>query len=290
MKILILGVSGMLGNAMLKVLVKKDNWEVFGTLRNERYVEFFPRSISGSIISNIDTSKTDVVEKLFNEVKPNVVINCIGITKHQPGCCDPALAIEINSLLPHRLANICMNSNARLIHISTDCVFSGNKGNYIEADFPDANDLYGRSKALGEVTAPDSLTLRTSIIGHELDGKTSLIEWFLAQKQFCSGYSRAIFSGLPTTTLAEIVRDFIIPDSQLSGLYHVGAAPITKFDLLKLIAQVYDKSIEIKGDDHLIIDRSLNCERFYRATGYIAPKWPELIKNMYDCKGWGNYV
>jgi dTDP-4-dehydrorhamnose reductase len=167
------------------------------------------------------------------------------------------------------------------VHISTDCVFSGAKGMYVESDFPDADDLYGRSKYLGEVDYPHAVTLRTSIIGHELDGARSLLCWFLAQGGSVRGFTKAVFSGLPTVELARVVRDFVLPHPELHGLYHVSAAPINKYDLLKLVAQAYGKSIEITPHDQLVIDRSLDSTRFKAATGYAPPSWPELVRTMH---------
>jgi len=192
------------------------------------------------------------------------------------------LAVPINTLFPHRLARLCETVEARLIHISTDCVFNGQKGGYTEEDPTDAQDLYGLSKYLGEVNYPHSVTLRTSIIGHELRSANGLIGWFLEQEGECRGFTRAIFSGLPTVVLARVVRDLVIPDAKLHGLYHVAAEPISKFDLLQLVADVYDKSIEIIPDDTLVIDRSLAADRFHEATAYVPPQWPELVSIMHS--------
>jgi dTDP-4-dehydrorhamnose reductase len=169
-----------------------------------------------------------------------------------------------------------------LVHVSTDCVFSGAKGHYLETDFPDAYDLYGRSKLLGEVDYPHAITLRTSIIGHELSGNRSLIGWFLAQQGSVKGFARAVFSGLPTVELARVVRDCVLPRPALRGLYHVAAQPINKCDLLKLVAATYGKTIKIVPSEDLVIDRSLNADRFRVATGYVAPPWPDLIQRMFE--------
>jgi dTDP-4-dehydrorhamnose reductase len=190
--------------------------------------------------------------------------------------------IPINSILPHRLANLCELAEARLIHISTDCVFSGEKGGYVEKDFSDAKDLYGRSKYLGEVDYPNSITLRTSIIGHELNSSKSLINWFLSQEGSVKGYKNAIFSGLPTNEMAKVIRDYVIPNPSLKGLYQVSADPISKFDLLQLVSDVYGKIIQIIPDDLVKIDRSLNSEKFCKATGFKPKPWPQLIKEMYE--------
>jgi dTDP-4-dehydrorhamnose reductase len=187
-------------------------------------------------------------------------------------------------MLPHRLARLCKLAGSRLIHVSTDCVFSGAKGGYVEEDASDAQDLYGKSKFLGEVHDAHTITLRTSIIGHELQSAHGLIDWFLSQQGRCKGYRRAIFSGLPTVVLAKIMRDVVIPKPELSGLYHVAAEPIAKLDLLTLVARQYNQSTNIVPDDGLVIDRSLSADRFRQATGYVAERWPELIKQMHAYK------
>ena len=169
-----------------------------------------------------------------------------------------------------------------MIHVSTDCVFSGDRGGYTESDPPDAQDLYGRSKLLGEVDLPNAITLRTSIIGHELDevNSHSLIGWFLNQKGTVNGFRRAVFSGLPTVELARVIRDHVLVQPALHGLYHVAAEPINKFDLLQLVAGVYGKTISLQPCDDPVIDRSLDASRFRDATGYSAPSWPELVARM----------
>jgi dTDP-4-dehydrorhamnose reductase len=234
-----------------------------------------PRVIAGVDVENIDS-----LTRLFAVVQPDVIINCVGLVKQLAEADDPLAAIPINSLLPHRLARLCEVAGARLVHIGTDCVFSGAKGMYTEADAADAKDLYGRSKYLGEVDYPHAVTLRTSIIGHELDGARSLVGWFLAQTGSVNGYKRVIFSGLPTVEIARVVRDIVIPRPELHGLYHVSAEPINKFDLLTLFAQAYDKTIDIIADYELVLDRSLDSTRFRQATGFAPKSWPELINSM----------
>lgn len=281
MKILVFGASGMIGNAMVRVLGEKKEWQVFGTLRSEDAKRFFSPSIASKLVTGIDTDKYDALVRVFSQVQPNVVINCIGLTKHHKEASDPLLAIAVNALLPHRMAELCAVAGARLVHVSTDCIFAGTKGAYVEDDPADANDIYGKSKFLGEVSYPHVITLRTSTIGHELQSAYGLLEWFLSQQGSCKGFNRAIFSGLPSTVFAQVVRDIVIPRSDLSGLYHVGTKPIGKYDLLRMIAEVYGKSIDITRDDDFSIDRSLDSTRFCNATGYVAPSWPELIQLMY---------
>lgn len=284
MRILVLGASGMLGNAMTRVLSEKADWQVHGTIRSESSKRLFNEGIAGRLISGIDVERHDSLMQAFIRTRPDVVINCVGLIKQLADAEDPLQAIPINALLPHRLARLCELSGARLVHMSTDCVFAGDKGGYRESDPSDARDLYGRSKFLGEVAYPHAVTLRTSIIGHELQSAHGLVGWFLSQQERCNGYTRAIFSGLPTIVLAQVIRDVVIPRADLSGVYHVAAQPISKYELLKLIADVYGKVIDIIPDDHMVIDRSLNAERFSDATGYAVPGWPELIKLMHAYK------
>ncbi len=281
MKVLVIGANGMLGSTMLRVLSERLAWEVLGTIRNESVKQLFPAALNARLIAGVDVENQDMVIKVLNQTRPDVVVNCVGLIKHRPDSAEHLVAIPLNTLMPHRLARLCQLVGARLIHISTDCVYSGKKGRYTEADLPDANDVYGQSKALGEVNYPHTITLRTSIIGHELQGKQSLLNWFLSQESSCNGFRRAVFSGLPTVVFAQVIRDMVIPQAELSGLYHVAAKPINKYDLLKLIAEVYGKSIDIVPDDNLVIDRSLNADRFRLATGYTAPEWPVLVNLMH---------
>jgi dTDP-4-dehydrorhamnose reductase len=281
-RILVLGASGMLGHAVLRTMTEADNHEVWGTLRNPSAARHFSPAIASRLISGVDVETSDALSSVFNTVKPDIVINCVGLVKQLSDGNDVLTAVPLNTLLPHRLAKHCSENGARLIHVSTDCVFSGKKGNYSECDTPDAEDVYGRSKLLGEVTdRAHAITLRTSIIGHELNSAHGLTDWFLTQKGRVKGYRRAIFSGLPTVELARVMRDFVLPNTALSGLYHVAAAPIAKVDLLNCIKHVYKKEIEIEPDDAVVIDRSLNADKFHRATGYVAPDWQTLVERMY---------
>ncbi|MEI2635680.1 MAG: SDR family oxidoreductase [Methylotenera sp.] len=282
MRVLVLGASGMLGNAALRVMHEEQSLEVFGTVRSNSVPSLFSREVAKTVITGCDVADHDALVKLFAEVRPDVVINCIGLIKQLADGDDPLITLPINAMLPHRLANLCSLVGARLVHTSTDCVFSGSKGNYKENDISDATDLYGKSKHLGEVDYPHAITLRTSIIGHELQSAHGLIGWFLSQQGSCKGFRRAIFSGLPTVVLAKVIRDVVLPRTELTGVYHVAAKPISKYDLLKLVAEVYGKQIEVIPDDNLVIDRSLNAERFNLATGYVAPEWIDLIKTMHS--------
>lgn len=282
MKILILGVTGMLGNSMFRFLSSDEAFDVYATSRNNSVYSHFSKDLSTKLVTNVDVENHDSLVKVFNKIKPNIVINCIGLVKHLADANDPLKALPINSLLPHRLANLCELSGARLIHISTDCVFSGKKGNYKESDFVDCYDLYGRSKFLGEVDYPHAITLRTSIIGHELAGNRSLINWFLSSEGSVKGFEKAIYSGLPTVEIARIIRDVVLSNKELHGLYHVASNPINKLELLKLVAEIYNKKIDIIPSDELIIDRSLDATRFNEVTGYTPPEWKELVKRMWE--------
>lgn len=281
MKILVLGASGMLGNAMLRVMSAQEKWSVFGTVRGAD-PELHMATPFAVQIPGVHADQPDSLLAAFAQARPDLVINCVGLVKQLSNAEDPLVAVPINTLLPHRLARMCEVAGARLVHVSTDCVFSGMQGSYIESDLPDAQDVYGRSKLLGEVDYPHAVTLRTSIIGHELRSKHGLVDWFLSQHGRVKGYTEAVFSGLPTCELARVVRDFVIPHANLHGVYHVAAEPISKFDLLQLVNRVYGKALEIEPDDRVKIYRSLNADRFREVTGYVAPSWPELVARMHD--------
>jgi dTDP-4-dehydrorhamnose reductase len=282
MKILVLGITGMLGSAVFRTFSSDPVHEVWGTLRSSAGLRYFPEASRERLLSGIDVLDQDALAAALTRVRPDVVINCVGLIKQLADAKDPLTALPINAMLPHRLARLCALSGARLIHISTDCVFSGSKGGYLESDLSDAEDLYGKSKYIGELhDLPNAITLRTSIIGHELNSSHSLVDWFLAQEGSVRGFSQAIFSGLPTVELARVMKDFVLPHPELNGLYHVAAEPIAKLDLLTLIASQYGKTIEIRPDAALVIDRSLNSGRFTQATGYKAPTWSQLIELMH---------
>lgn len=283
MKVLVLGVTGMLGSAVFHTFNQQlHDFEVWGTLRSRGGLNYFPNSLHPYLISDVDVLNLDSLCKVLEQVRPDVVINCIGLIKQLSNAKDPLSALPINAMLPHQLARLCQLAGARLIHISTDCVFSGKSGFYTEKDNSDAEDLYGKSKFIGEISeSAHAITLRTSIIGHEFNSKTALVEWFLSQQGAVKGFVNAIFSGLPTFELARVMRDYVIPKPELWGLYHVAATPINKYELLLLIAEIYKKKINILVDEDLKIDRSLNGERFKQATGYLAPDWSQLIALMY---------
>lgn len=281
-RVLVLGASGMLGNAVFRLFAQSPSFLTMGSLRSTNLLRYLAKDLHDRVICGVDVENLDSLTGLFAKSRPDVVINCIGLVKQLAAADDPLVVIPVNALLPHRLARLCEVAGARLVHISTDCVFSGVKGMYTEADVSDAKDLYGRSKYIGEVDYPHAITLRTSIIGHELSGSQSLVSWFLAQQEAVRGFRRTIFSGLPTVELALVIRDYVIPRPQLHGLYHVSAKAINKYELLRLVANAYGKSVEIHPDDQLVIDRSLDSTLFCQATDYHPKEWSELIQLMHD--------
>jgi dTDP-4-dehydrorhamnose reductase len=281
-RVLVLGASGMLGNAVFRFFSRSRDHAVTGTVRSSSALNLIPEELHARVVGGVEIYDLDGLMRLFDRAKPDVVINCVGLVKQLPGAEDPLTAIPMNALLPHRLLAICKVARARLVHISTDCVFDGARGMYRESDFADATDLYGRSKYLGELRDPQAVTLRTSIIGPELGSAHGLVSWFLAQRGRVKGFTRAIFSGLSTVELARVIRDFVMAAPDLSGLYHVSSAPISKYDLLCGVAREYGHSIEIVPDGELVIDRSLDSSRFRERTGYVAPAWQEMLRVMHE--------
>lgn len=281
-RVLVLGATGMLGSTLFRTLSADQNLVTFGTMRDVSTTLYFAPELHELLIPNIHLEGEMGLLTAFSIAQPDIVINCIGIIKQLPNSHDHLESLEINASLPHRLAKYCSIVGARLVHFSTDCVFSGQQGQYKEDDFSDAYDLYGRTKFLGEVDYENTLTLRTSIIGHELSSNKSLIDWFLSQTGEIKGFKKAIFSGLPTIEVARIVRELVIPDPELRGLYHLSVDPINKYDLLCLVAEVYNKDIKIIPNEMLVIDRSLNSDSFRERTGFSPKPWQDLIKDMHN--------
>lgn len=268
----------MLGHTLFQYFLQNSALITYGTLRNIKSIPHKYDSIESFIYPNIDAYSLDKIENLIKTLKPDFVINCIGIIKQLLTAKDPIPSIYINALFPHQLAQLCQKYNAKLIQISTDCVFSGKKGNYTEQDNPDPVDLYGRTKLLGEVAAPNCLTIRTSIIGRELNSQNSLVEWFLSQKgKTVNGYDRAIYSGFTTHTLAQILETIILEYPEMEGLWHISSDPITKYQLLNVMNQAFDLGITINKDDDFVCDRSLNSQKFREFTGFAPPSWKEMI-------------
>ncbi len=281
MKVMVLGATGMLGNATVRVLAEESDHEVIAAARSWDAARKFPPGTRATFVGGLDAENPETLTTLMAAHRPDVVINCVGVIKQLASANSVLGSVPINALLPHRLERLCALGNARLIHMSTDCVFTGDKGNYIETDKTDAYDLYGQSKLWGEVKdSPHAITLRTSIIGHELGSSNGLLGWFLAQSGTIKGFSRAIFSGLPTVELARVIRDHVLPRPDLNGLYHVSTAPIAKLDLVRLFAAEYQRDVTIVPDDALVIDRSLDSSRFKAATGYVPAPWPEQVAAM----------
>jgi dTDP-4-dehydrorhamnose reductase len=279
MRILILGGSGMLGHR-LWINLRREH-EVWVTVRGERNpFPNLPEFPAGFICYHVDGLNLDDVASTLASVQPDLVINCIGLIKQSPRSNDSLAAIQVNAVLPHRVALICRIAGIRMIHFSTDCVFSGRKGNYVEEDLSDAEDLYGRTKFLGEMQYPHTITLRTSIIGQEIKNHLGLIDWFLSQTGTITGYQRAIYTGFTTDELSRIIMDYVIPRPELSGLYHVSSQPISKYDLLMLAKEAYGQDVKIIPDQDYICDRSLNSTRFRQAAGYTPPNWKDMISAM----------
>jgi dTDP-4-dehydrorhamnose reductase len=278
--ILVIGASGLLGNAVLRTLSQDPALRVTGTLRSSALASRLLASAPCHLEYPVDVGNFEQLRGVIERTAPDVVINCVGATKHVDSGNDASVAYIVNAVLPHSLAALCSNASARLIHISTDCVYSGSRGLYSETDVPDANDVYGLSKAAGEVRYSHTVTLRTSIIGHEIETSRSLVEWFMRQRE-CRGFTRAIFSGFPTVTLSRIIRDLVIPNASLYGLYHVAAPAISKYDLLALIANQYGLRVKVEADNTFLLDRSLDGSRFAHATGFQSPSWPKLIAEMH---------
>jgi dTDP-4-dehydrorhamnose reductase len=281
MKILILGGTGMLGHR-LWIHLRREH-EVWVTVREDHNP--FPNMLEFPeeyIHYGVDGLVIDEVARAITSIQPDVVINCIGVIKQLETARDPVLSISLNSLFPHKVAAICLAAKIRMIHISTDCVFSGKRGRYVESDISDAEDLYGRSKFLGEVQYPHTITLRTSIIGQELKTRLGLIEWFLMQMGTIHGFQNAIFSGFTTIELSNLIINYVLTQPEINGLYHVSSDPISKYDLLQLAKRAYQKEIEIQPDQDFFCDRSLDSSHFRQDTGYQPPSWPEMIDKMAD--------
>ena len=288
MRTLILGGSGMLGHQLCHAL--SDHIETWSTFREDpaqyqRYNYIEQEYALGRVRAENLTSVQQAVEK----VKPDAIVNCIGIVKQRDEAKQAIPSIQVNALFPHQLADLCSEQGIRLVQISTDCVFSGFRGQYTEVDVPDPVDLYGRTKLLGELNRPGCLTLRTSIIGWQLNTFTSLLSWFSQQRgQRIKGYQKAIYSGFSTSVLAELISDLIKTRPDLTGLYQVASDPISKYDLLIALREKMGwDDIEIEPDDNFFCDRSLVGTRFSVATGWKSPSWDEMLSGL--AKEWPRY-
>jgi dTDP-4-dehydrorhamnose reductase len=282
-RVLVLGAAGMLGHKVVQHLAATGH-DVWGTVRQEWEAlppaarRLLPRART---VTGLDVQEFAHLASTVERLDPAVVVNCVGIVKQRAAAHDAIASITINALLPHRLAALLHARGSRLIHFSTDCVFDGVRGDYSEGDVTNATDLYGRTKALGEVTSPRALTIRTSMIGRELTVHQSLLDWFLAQNHgTVRGFTRAIYAGVTTPYLADVVRRLIAERPELQGLYQVAAAPISKHDLLVLLRDAYGLDVTIVPDDTFVCDRSMRGDRFERETGYRCPDWPTLCRTL----------
>ena len=276
MKILVLGASGMLGHKVWSIL--GNRFETLGTVREPIAHPIF--ASGDRIVPGVRVDDLPSVHDVVSEVRPDVVVNCVGIVKQLSAAHAHIPSITVNALFPHQLAELTASVGAHMIQISTDCVFSGRRGGYREDDEPDPIDLYGRTKLLGETGYEHTLTIRTSIIGRELVGAHGLLEWFLSQTGEVRGYTRAIFSGVTTQTLAETLGRLIADQPQLAGTWHVAGEKISKYDLLRRLADVYEHDVVIEPDDRVVIDRSLDDTRFRAATELPRPDWAEMLEEL----------
>lgn len=269
----------MLGHEAIRVLA--PDFEVWGSCR--RPEELPDLGVPAErFLGGLDATDPASAYALVARVKPDLVLNAVGIVKQRPDAKAAIPSIEVNSLWPHVLAEACEREGARMVHVSTDCVFSGSRGMYREDDVPDAFDLYGRSKLLGEVTDRESaVTLRTSIIGWQLGVPTGLVGWFAAHRnEQLKGFTRAVFSGLTTRALTEVIKDVVMPDTSLNGLWHVSAEPIDKYTLLTKLAGHLGWEVDITPSEELVIDRSLDSARFRERTSWTPPSWDEMLKRL----------
>ncbi|MBD3182773.1 sugar nucleotide-binding protein [Candidatus Poribacteria bacterium] len=284
-RVLVLGGDGMLGHKVFQIFNNVFETEA-SFLSLENYISSFP-IYEGVPVSRIhigvDALESKSVEQCIRETEPDLVINCIGLIKQLRGSSNHILAVRLNALFPHRLAEICDSINAKMIHFSTDCVFSGKNGNYKEDDIPDPVDTYGKSKLLGEVDYSQHLTFRTSIIGREWMRSTSLLEWFLSQKGGeVKGYKNAIYTGFTTEAISKLILKTVIEKPDTKGLWHISSNPISKCDLLNKIKEALDLNIEIQAYNNPVCDRSLDSTAFFEKTGFKKPSWNGMIRDLVD--------
>lgn len=283
MRIVIFGANGMLGSMLFRTLADDPSFFVLGLARGKPYCEGMLKTLAkGNALWFDGLNLNDDVE--LNEAvlgfKPQVVINCVGVSAQPKVSAAAPNMMYVNSIWPHSLAKWTSLHGIKLIHISSDGVFSGKKGRYSEDDLPDPIDQYGQSKLLGELDCAHCLTLRMSMIGRYSPKSNQLIDWILRQSGSIVGFKNAVFSGPTTAEIASIIRDSIIPDAGLTGVWHIAAEPISKLDLIRMVVEKYSLRLLIEERDHPVIDRSLNAMRFTNRTGYVAPSWPCLIDKL----------
>lgn len=281
MKVLVLGATGMLGHKLLQRL--GQGHETWGTVRTDpRDAPEIAGIARSRLIGGVAATDLGSIRRALDLVGAQAVLNCIGIVKQIDAGKDAVASIGINALLPHQLSLLCAQAGARLIHFSTDCVFSGVGGPHLETDPPAPTDLYGRTKLLGELEDPHCVTIRSSIVGRELSRGTGLIDWFLAQRGGqVRGFRQALYTGLTTLAMAEVVRLILEAHPHLSGIWQVSADPIDKCSLLELVDRVYGLGIHIEPDTDFHCDRRLDSSRFRQATGWTPPTWPAMIEAMH---------
>ncbi len=282
MKIILFGANGLIGTNLFKCLTKKSDYFIYLPIRSKDKLNRYYKNLKNKKI--LEFARFDELENLksmITQINPDLIINCAGITKHNPNINNISEVLFLNSIFPKRLAQICTLLGIRLIHLSTDCIFSGNTGMYKENSIPDAKDIYGMTKSLGEIDKEPHLTIRTSTIGHEVGTSKGLLNWFLTQKK-CYGYTNAIFSGPTTLELSKIIREIIIPRQDLKGIMNISSKPIDKFSLLKIIKKIYGLQTLIEPNDQFKINRSLDSSRFQELTNYTLKSWESMIGEMYS--------
>jgi dTDP-4-dehydrorhamnose reductase len=280
MRIIILGGTGMLGHQLWKYLATCFP-DTFVTIRNCRD-DYGNSNLyqSESVIENIDVSDLNVVTGVLKAIQPNIILNCIALTPRREVPDNPISSIFLNALLPHHLAKVAGDIGARVIHFSTDCVFDGTTGHYKDNSLTNATDLYGRTKALGEITAGHVLTLRSSFIGRELRDGTELLEWFLAQQCEVKGFKNAIYTGFTTLEISRVIEHLLRRYPDAAGLYNVSSDPISKYDLLKLIAEKMRPSMKVLPEEQFRCDRSLDSTRFRKEFDYTPPNWETMVEEL----------
>ena len=278
----------MLGSEIALYLSEKKKYKIFVTARELKLIKNYNFLENCKILTNVDVLNNSKIEEIIKKIKPNIIINCVGVIKQKFKQDNIKNIFLINSLFPKHLSYLSEVYKYRFIHFSTDCVFSGKSGNYTEESFCDANDYYGISKFLGETVNKKNVVIRTSIIGHELNSNNSLLNWFLTQKKSIKGYSNAIFSGFTTPELARILYNYIIKNEKLSGLFHLSSKPINKYNLLLIIKKIYKKKIKIVKDKKIVVDRSLNSQKFIRMTKFKPRSWEDMIYDLFNYKNLKN--
>ena len=279
MKVLILGAAGLLGSAFVRSMSGNCRFSVAGTVRDTNSQRLFADHLSQSLLIVSDLTDPHQLARVVSQIVPDVVVNCVAANKRDWS--DPPLMWRIFAELPMRAYELCLQRGIRFVQISSDGVFSGSRGGYLETDQPDAQDLYGKAKIAGEISGPGALTIRTSIFGPSLRGATGLLDWFLAQQDVCTGFPKSIFSGLPTTELVRVVSECLLNQPCLEGIFHVASEPISKMELLEMTAAKYKKKIRIVPDSSISVDRSLRADKFAKATGYLPRSWTALMDEMY---------